>query len=75
VLLLPAWTLGLGDDVHLWQAALISFGAWLLILVVAAASDRAGYRGPAELLLRRLTYGRAAPPSRPDAAFCGTRSA
>ena len=55
--LLPAWTLGLGADARLWQAALVGVGAWAVILVVAAASDRAGYRGPAELLLRRLTYG------------------
>jgi uncharacterized protein len=55
--LLPAWTLGLGDGAHVWQTALYGFGAWLVILLVAAASARAGYRGPAELLLRRLTYG------------------
>ena len=55
--LLPAWTLGLGEDAHIWQTALVGFGAWLVILVVAAVSDRAGYRGPAEVLLRRLTYG------------------
>jgi uncharacterized protein len=55
--LLPAWTVGLGAGVHLWQTALYAVGAWLVILLVAAASARAGYRGPAELLLRRLTYG------------------
>ena len=58
VALLPAWTLGLGADAQLWQASLIGFGAWLVILLVAVASDRTGYRGPAETLLRRLTYGR-----------------
>ena len=56
--LLPAWTLGLGAHARLWQASLIGLGAWLVILVIAALSDRAGYRGPAETLLRRLTYGR-----------------
>jgi uncharacterized membrane protein YeiB len=56
--LLPAWTLGLGASIQLWQAALLALGVWLVILVVAAAADRAGYRGPAEVLLRRLTYGR-----------------
>ena len=35
----------------------VGFGTWLVILVVAAVSERAGYRGPAEVLLRRLTYG------------------
>jgi uncharacterized membrane protein YeiB len=29
-----------------------------VILVIAALSDRTGYRGPAEVVLRRLTYGR-----------------
>jgi uncharacterized membrane protein YeiB len=57
VALLPAWTLGLGEDARLWQAALVGLGTWLVILLVAAASARAGYRGPAEVLLRRLTYG------------------
>ena len=55
--LLPAWTLGLGEGAHLWQTALVGAGAWLVILVVAAVSARAGVRGPAEVLLRRLTYG------------------
>ncbi|GAA1283199.1 DUF418 domain-containing protein [Pseudonocardia aurantiaca] len=57
VALLPAWTLGLGEDAHLWQTALVGIGTWLVILVVAAVSARAGIRGPAEVLLRRLTYG------------------
>jgi uncharacterized membrane protein YeiB len=57
VALLPAWTLGLGEGAHVWQAALVGIGTWLVILLIADASARAGYRGPAELLLRRLTYG------------------
>jgi uncharacterized protein len=65
VALLPAWTLGLGADAQLWQAALVAIGAWLVILLVAAASARAGYRGPAEILLRRLTYG-PRPATQPD---------
>lgn len=64
VALLPAWTLGLGERLPLWAAALVGAGTWLVILVVAAVSARAGLRGPAEVLLRRLTYGprRAAEP-------------
>lgn len=54
---LPAWTFGVGSRIGLWEAALIGLGAWLVILVIAAASERAGLRGPAEVLLRRLTYG------------------
>ncbi|QYN33406.1 DUF418 domain-containing protein [Pseudonocardia sp. DSM 110487] len=57
VALLPAWTFGLGDGAHAWQTALYAVATWLVILMVAAVSARAGYRGPAELLLRRLTYG------------------
>jgi len=56
--LLPAWTLGLGAVLGPGAAALLAVAVWLVILVVAAASDRLGVRGPAETLLRRLTYGR-----------------
>ncbi|MGH3616391.1 MAG: DUF418 domain-containing protein [Pseudonocardia sp.] len=55
--LLPAWTFGLGGRIELWQAALIGLGTWGVILVIAAWSARAGYCGPAEILLRKLTYG------------------
>jgi uncharacterized protein len=58
VALLPAWTLGWGAHAGVWQAALVGLGTWLVILVIAVLSDRAGYRGPAEVVLRRLTYGR-----------------
>jgi uncharacterized protein len=58
VALLPAWTLGLGALARVWQATLVGLGTWLVILAIAALSDRAGYRGPAEVALRRLTYGR-----------------
>lgn len=57
VALFPAWTLGLGAGAEVWQLSLAGLGAWLVILLVAAVSDRAGHRGPAERLLRRLTYG------------------
>jgi uncharacterized protein len=58
VALFPAWTLGLGEDAHTWQVAVAGALTWLVILVVADATARAGVRGPAEVLLRRLTYGR-----------------
>ena len=57
VALLPAWTLGLGARLTVAEAALLAVGAWLVLLVAAVVSARAGYRGPAETLLRRLTYG------------------
>jgi uncharacterized protein len=63
--LLPAWTVGLGHGAHLWQSALYAIGVWLVILVVATASARAGQRGPAEALLRRLTYGPRRPTRQP----------
>ena len=58
VALLPAWTLGLGARLGVAQAALLAVAVWLVLLAVAVASARAGYRGPAEVLLRRFTYGR-----------------
>ena len=57
--LLPAWTLGLGAQLQPATAALLAVSVWLVILLVAALSAGAGLRGPAETLLRRLTYGRA----------------
>ncbi|HZA73876.1 MAG TPA: hypothetical protein VE476_13340 [Propionibacteriaceae bacterium] len=39
--------------------ALFAVGVWLLTMIIAYASDRAGVRGPAVVLLRRLVY----PPS------------
>jgi uncharacterized membrane protein YeiB len=55
--LLPAWTLGLGAHLTVTEAALLAVGVWLVLLLVAVASARAGCRGPAETVLRRLTYG------------------
>ncbi|GAA1382812.1 DUF418 domain-containing protein [Pseudonocardia kongjuensis] len=60
VALFPAWTLGLGSGLPVWAATLCGLGVWVVTVLVAAASDRAGLRGPAETALRALTYGRAA---------------
>ncbi|QVQ51839.1 DUF418 domain-containing protein [Spiractinospora alimapuensis] len=56
--LLAAWGLGLG--VYLHSASLLAFavGVWALTVVLAYLMERAGRRGPAEVLLRRLSYGR-----------------
>ena len=69
---LAAWGLGLGAHLTSWTMALFAVGLWLATVVGCAALERAGLRGPAELLLRRLAYrdsgrpraapGRAAPP-------------
>lgn len=56
--LLPAWSLGLGADLTVWQASLLGVATWSLGIAGSAALDRAGRRGPAEVVLRRLTYGR-----------------
>jgi uncharacterized protein len=40
--------------------AAFAVGVWLATVVGADAMERAGRRGPAEVLLRRLTYGTAA---------------
>lgn len=66
VALFPAWTLGLGAGLPLWAATLCGAGVWLVTVVVAVVAGHRGHRGPAEVLLRRLTYGRApAPAHRP----------
>jgi uncharacterized protein len=70
VTLLPAWTLGLGARLTVAQAASLAVAVWLVLLLVAVSCARVGYRGPAEVLLRRLTYGRRAvapsPPAPPS---------
>jgi uncharacterized protein len=63
--LLAAWGLGWGSVLH--NASMLAFavGVWVVIALGAYALERAGRRGPAEVLLRRLVYGRAAA-NRPD---------
>ncbi|MGW6131199.1 DUF418 domain-containing protein [Cellulomonas sp. NPDC055163] len=56
--LLSAWGLGLGGRIGTAQAAVLAVGVWLVTVVIAVAMHRAGRRGPFEVLLRRLTYGR-----------------
>jgi uncharacterized membrane protein YeiB len=55
--LLAAWGFGLGDDMGYLSAFGFAFGTWLVTVVVAVLLDKAGKRGPFEVLLRRLTYG------------------
>ncbi|WMY78335.1 DUF418 domain-containing protein [Citricoccus sp. I39-566] len=54
--LLAAWGLGLGTHLSSWSAMLLAVAVWLLTIGAALALDRNGQRGPAEVLLRRLTY-------------------
>lgn len=56
--LLAAWGLGLGATLTPLAAAALAVGVWLVTVVVALILDLRGKRGPAEVLLRRLAYGR-----------------
>ncbi|MFE1168518.1 DUF418 domain-containing protein [Nocardiopsis sp. NPDC058789] len=53
---MAAWGLGLGAHLSSWSASALAVSTWALTVVGAAAMERAGRRGPAEVLLRRLTY-------------------
>ena len=56
VALFAPFTLGLGGVLTDAAASLVAVGTWLLTVLLAEAMRRAGWRGPAEVLLRRLTY-------------------
>ncbi|GAB7192599.1 DUF418 domain-containing protein [Kineococcus sp. NUM-3379] len=56
--LLASWGGGLGPRLGLGWTALVAVGTWLLTVLAASWMASAGRRGPAEVLLRRLTYGR-----------------
>ena len=61
--LLSAWGLGLADGIGTAVVAGVCVAVWLVTVALAVVLDRAGRRGPAELLLRRLVYGPPAPAS------------
>lgn len=76
--LLGAWGLGLGAHLSTSQALGIAALVWLVSIPLAVWMDRGGRRGPAEALLRRLTYGRidpVTPRSRPPRATAGSVTA
>ncbi|MGO1926365.1 DUF418 domain-containing protein [Brachybacterium tyrofermentans] len=60
--LMADWGLGLGVHLGTTAAVAIAIVVWLLSLPIAAWMDSRNLRGPAEMLLRRLTYGRLDPP-------------
>lgn len=62
--LLAPWALGLGDDLGTAPLAALGLAVWLGTVAGCAALARAGRRGPAEVLLRRLTYPRPHPTER-----------
>ncbi len=56
--LLSSWGLGLGASLSSWSVALVAVGVWAATVILAVLVERAGRRGPAEWLLRRLAYPR-----------------
>jgi len=58
VAVLAAYGGGLGDRFSLAATAVLATATWALTVLLAHAMARLSYRGPAELLLRRLTYAR-----------------
>lgn len=54
--LLAAWGLGLGGVMGSAQMALFAIGVWAVTLLLSAVWETRGWRGPAEILLRRLVY-------------------
>jgi uncharacterized membrane protein YeiB len=56
-ILIPPYALGLGPNLTDAQAVGIGIGVWLVTVLLAELQRRAGFRqGPAEWLLRRMTY-------------------
>ena len=62
--LLAAWGLGLAPHLSTASAVAVALGVWLLSLPLAVWMDSRGMRGPAEVLLRRMTYGKHDPRAR-----------
>ena len=59
-LLVEPYLADLGGEIGVAHAALVGLGVWAATVVAADLLRRAGRPGPAEALLRRLTYGRPA---------------
>ncbi|MFC5381293.1 DUF418 domain-containing protein [Aquipuribacter nitratireducens] len=55
--LLSAWALGLGAGAGTATVSLVAVGVYAVTVLVAVVLDRLDLPGPAERLLRRLTYG------------------
>jgi len=56
--ILSGWGFGLGGVWGSAAVAVFAVAVWLVTLGLAYAQERAGQRGPAEVLLRRLVYRR-----------------
>jgi uncharacterized protein len=58
VAVLAAYGGGLGNRLGLAEIAILATATWALTVLLADGMARRNHRGPAELLLRRLTYAR-----------------
>ncbi|MGO1497033.1 DUF418 domain-containing protein, partial [Agrococcus casei] len=56
--LFSAWGFGLGGSLGTAGALGIAVLVWIVSVLLAVLLESRGARGPAEVLLRRLTYGR-----------------
>lgn len=56
--LMAGWGLGLGEHLGTAGVLAVALGVWLVSLPIALAMESRDLRGPAEMLLRRMTYGR-----------------
>ncbi|WP_246195858.1 DUF418 domain-containing protein [Halopolyspora algeriensis] len=61
VAVLAAYGGGLGNDIGIAATAVLAVLTWVLTVVAAEVMRRRRRRGPAEVLLRRFTYGATAP--------------
>jgi uncharacterized protein len=55
---MSGWGLAWGGRIGATTAYLLAVGTWLATVALAVSMERAGRRGPAEVLLRRLVYRR-----------------
>lgn len=53
---MSAWGFGLGAELSSWSIVAYAVVVWLVSVALAALLARRGIRGPAETLLRRLSY-------------------
>jgi uncharacterized membrane protein YeiB len=56
--ILAAWGLGLGQYLSSWSMLLYAVLVWGLTVAFAVWQEQTGRRGPAEVALRRLVYGK-----------------
>ena len=69
VAVLAAYGGGLGNRFGLATTAALAVATWALTVLLADGMARRNYRGPAEVLLRRLTYRRSGPPDRGEVSL------